>query len=252
MKILDLDLDFFLHDAAYWRESGDERLDAEEFPPWSVDDALAFLEGQCGLGGKLPGFAVEYHSHVFLRWRDAIAVGALTPPFVVTHVDAHADLGLGDAGYLFLLTELLFASPDFRPRHPKLDNELTDGNWLSFAVACRWVSGVTYVHNTDEERPRDMMAPVMENFDPHANNIQLAAIPGKAEVMRAMSEQTQPEAVFLEEKIPLDCVPWKSFAAPDRFDVICLARSPGFTPPEADDIFDMIRSRYIDEALLAP
>jgi hypothetical protein len=35
--------------------------------------------------------------------------------------------------------------------------------------------------------------------------------------------------------------------APEGFDVICLARSPDFTPAELDPLFDEIRERFIDE-----
>lgn len=68
---------------------------------------MNFLEHQCGLAAKLPGFAVEHHGELFDRWRDAIQIGVLRPPLAVTHVDAHADLGLGDAGYIYLLTTLV-------------------------------------------------------------------------------------------------------------------------------------------------
>ena len=105
-RILDLDLDFFVHEVVYWPDS-DDRPDSDEHPVWAIDDVTAFLRGRCGLSGRLPGFVTENHGELFPRWRSAIRDGLLIAPFHVTHVDAHADLGLGDAGYVYLLTELL-------------------------------------------------------------------------------------------------------------------------------------------------
>jgi len=97
-RILDLDLDFFLNGVAYFRPTDSERLDDEDFQPWSFDQAVGFLAERCGLQSKLPGWTVEGHGDLFDRWRSAIQSGLLRPPFHVTHVDAHADLGLGDSG----------------------------------------------------------------------------------------------------------------------------------------------------------
>jgi hypothetical protein len=79
--------------------------DPTEHPVWLTDEALAFLTERSGLRRALPGFVTENHGELFPRWRSAIAEQLLVPPFHVTHVDAHADLGLGDAGYRYLLTD---------------------------------------------------------------------------------------------------------------------------------------------------
>jgi hypothetical protein len=42
-----------------------------------------------------------------------------------------------------------------------------------------------------------------------------------------------------------------TFRATEPFDVICLVRSPGFTPEAADAIYDEIRGRFIDETVIA-
>lgn len=107
-RILDVDLDFFLHGVAHWRQAGSGRLDAADYPPWTREDALAFLEERCNLRTPLPGIVVENHGELFERWGRAIDDGRLALPVSVTHVDAHSDLGLGDATYITLLTELLF------------------------------------------------------------------------------------------------------------------------------------------------
>jgi hypothetical protein len=36
MRVLDVDLDFFLHDVAYYMEFEGDRLDYEDYPVWST------------------------------------------------------------------------------------------------------------------------------------------------------------------------------------------------------------------------
>jgi hypothetical protein len=57
---------------------------------------------------------------------------------------------------------------------------------------------------------------------------------------RARVEQREP-------RIPFTALSCERFHADQGFDFICLARSPKYTPAEADDVFDEIRRRFIDE-----
>jgi hypothetical protein len=240
LRLLDVDLDFFVHGAAHWRDRGHGRLDASDYPAWSVDEALDVLYARCGLIGRLPGFVVEHHAELFDRWRDGIAAGVLHPPFHVTHVDAHADLGLGDAGYLHLMTSLLFEAPE-RRREP--GDALADGNFLAFAIACRWVAELDYVFN--EEGGNDVMPYVMEGFNADAAHIQLAALtPSQIDELLHLGK---PQPVRLEPRVPFRAMPCHQFSAESAFDVVCIARSPAFTPATSDVIFDAIRERFIDE-----
>src|SRR4051812_38877731 len=98
-RVLDLDLDFFIDGPpAHWKRYDGGRLDSDDNPPWPLDRAIEFLAHRCNLNSKLPGFVVEHHGELFARWRDAINAGILRPPFELIHVDAHADLGLGEIG----------------------------------------------------------------------------------------------------------------------------------------------------------
>jgi UPF0489 domain len=144
-RILDLDLDFFLDDAAILRGPDDGRLDGAWFPPWPLEQVLTFLHDQCGLRGPLPGFVVENHGELFPRWREAIDARQLDAPFHVTHVDAHADLGLGDSGYVYLMTSLLFEEPEKR-RHPRTAKARSamETTWRSRSRAAGWQSSSTY------------------------------------------------------------------------------------------------------------
>lgn len=244
LRILDLDLDFFLHDVAYW--AGDSgRLDAAEYPPWELSDAISFLEGRCLLGDRLPGFVVENHGELFQLWRRSIERGLVEAPFHVTHVDAHADLGLGDAGYMHLMTDLLYRRPEDRDEPKEGSEGLNDGNYLAFAIACRWLSELIYV--CSDRGGNDLMTYHLESFDPSASRIQLKAMK-KPEIEKLWGLRMGDAQVdSFEPPIPFARLRWNEFQADVPFDFICFAHSPTYTPPEADAIFDEIRQRFIDE-----
>jgi hypothetical protein len=260
LRILDLDLDLFVDGAAYWKASKSERLKAEDFPPWPREEALSFLERSCGLTAKLPGFVVEHHAELFACWRESLSLGVMEPPFCVTHVDGHADLGLGDSGYMYLMTELLLLPPEER-RFPRTGpGGLDDGNWLAFAIACRWVGDLVYVLNTSGP-PGDLFPYYMEGylsgadrelgFAGRAKSIELAAM-DEQEVKRLHAIGGEPLRVQrFEPKVPFRWVPSTEFSASAPFDLVCLARSPGFTPVESDELFEEIRERFIDETAFA-
>jgi hypothetical protein len=246
LRILDIDLDLFVHGVEYFRNSTDERLDPEDFPSWSVADAVAFLTNRCGIRDRLPGFVVEHHGELFGRWRDAIGAGRLRTPFHVTHADAHADLGMGDSGYVYLMTSLLYSRPDDR-RFPDggEHGHVSDGNYLAFAVACRWISDLVYVSHTGGRG--DVLPHLMERFDQDAAHIQLAAVSESDLRANCVTPQNlKPD--HLEPPVPFSSSACHEFHADEPFDVVCLARSPGFTPPDSDVIFDEIRRRFIDES----
>jgi hypothetical protein len=246
-RILDLDLDFFLNDAAILRGPDDGRLDGADFPPWPLEQVLAFLHDQCGLRKPMPGFVVENHGELFSRWREAIDGGQLNVPFHVTHVDAHADLGLGDLGYVYLMTSLLYEEPE--NRHPRAGQDaLGDGNYLAFAISCRWLGELVYVFNDGGNDGDDALLYVLEGFDPQARNIQLAAVRSRQELFENLMTPKNLTVEHVEPTVPFARTGWRDFQADQPFDFVCLARSPTYTPPEADAIFDEIRQRFIAEA----
>lgn len=259
-RVLDLDLDAFVYGSEHWRGRDDPRLDAHAHPPWDLPKVLSFLESNCGLSGPLPGFAVEHHGELFFRWRDAIEGEFLVPPFHVTHVDAHADLGMGDSGSIYLLTELLCQRPDARDDPKVGDDGLGDGNYLAFAIANRWVSQVIYVlggryedfdDDIDHERqPGDLLPSLFESFDPWTRTIRLPTLEARHLRDNLLSiDRLTPLA--LEPPVRFDWMRWQRFQATEPFDVICLARSPSVPPNAADAIYDEIRSRFVDESAMA-
>lgn len=179
--------------------------------------------------------------------RDAIDAGTLDAPFSLTHVDAHADLGLGDAGYVDLLTRVVHQPPEERVRP---GDALDDGNFLAFAAACRWLSELTYVYN-HEGGGSDLLTYIMDGFDAKASHIRLPHLT-RADIDQLLYCRDRPQPERFEPRVPFAAVAGPQFRAADQFDVICLCRSPGFTPAAADAIFDAIREQFIDETAYSP
>jgi len=89
-RVLGLDLDFFVHEVAPYRESDDERLDAADYPA-SSRRGDQVPTGAVWADWPAAGRGVEHHGQMFGRWGDLIESGDLVSPFHVTHVDANAD-----------------------------------------------------------------------------------------------------------------------------------------------------------------
>lgn len=108
MRVLDIDLDFFLADCCPLAELG-HRPSLPGHEPWEASAVRAFLENQCGLSrtAPKPGRIFETHDGALRFWEEQIAAGRLTAPFDVTHVDAHSDLGIGYPGQNFVLFNVL-------------------------------------------------------------------------------------------------------------------------------------------------
>jgi len=259
-RVLDLDLDLFLFRVAHDIPLDGPRLDASDFPPWPLDDAMAFLEERCHLHDPLPGRAVEHHGEVFGLWRDGVRAGSLTAPFHVTHADAHADLGMSEGGYKYLLTEMLAKPPKERgfPRTSRdgSDEAMTDGNYLSFAIGCRWIADLTYAHHPNSGG--DVHPYIVEgNLGREDGTIQLPYL--TREHIRWLIDERPltrrvpdlPPERMEEPAVPFTMRSSDEFCAPDPFDFVFLSRSPSFTPAEADPIYDAIRERFIDEEAFA-
>src|SRR5688572_23885399 len=108
-RILDIDLDFFVEPTAHWVPlDSTDRLDSDDYGVWSLEAVEAFLGDRCLLTGPLPGWPVEHHHEAYFRWHEAILDGVLCEPCSITHVDAHADLGMGESVHLEIMTDLMW------------------------------------------------------------------------------------------------------------------------------------------------
>lgn len=245
VRILDLDLDYFLDRIAYGgAESG--RLSSEEYAAWSPESVAAFLEDQCGLSTlcKIPGRVVSHHDGAFWFWKQLIGAGSLSCPFDVVHVDAHADLGLGDAGYLYLMTSVLALPPEERDMPLSGPKGINAGNYLSFAIACRWISSLTYVVHPASRN--DLMPYHFHGFDPQSGMLELKHC-AVQNLLRFGSELSYEAmgVIATEPLVPFTLVRKADFTPGRKYDFVLLSLSPGFTPKESDDLVPIIEA-YID------
>ncbi|OZC91750.1 hypothetical protein CH254_04530 [Rhodococcus sp. 06-412-2C] len=245
-RILDIDLDFFVQPVVTNPEPG-SRPCVEGHTVWAEDRAIDFLRENCGLVGRTPGILTEKHDALFYRWRGVIDSGVLAAPFHVTHLDAHADLGSGDLGYKYLMTSLLLRDHRERshPDPPPGKVGVTEGNFLLFAIACRWISDLSYIYG--DGGGSDELRFVMQGFNLESDSIQLACMSPKELSAMVSSPRGRPPSIeHLEPAVPYNSQNWRNFQADQPYDFVCLTRSPQYSPATADPLFEVIADLFIE------
>ena len=230
MRVLDIDLDFFLNDCCPLAEPG-ARPELNGHEPWPEARVRSFLERGCGLSEsrRIPGAVFETHDLALDFWLDRMRAGELTAPFWVTHVDAHSDLGIGYPGPGNVLNGVLPQKPEIRPdlgRYYRI-RQLTEANYLLFALAFRWISVLENVRNP---RSRADIPPQILLPD-RPDRIRLRSF--AADLLEAVNGP--------EPEIPFLVYPdYASYSAPGPFDFMTLAVSPRYAPKEAEALIPVI------------
>jgi hypothetical protein len=245
--VLDLDLDFFVTPTHHWMDAP-QRLPESEYTCASPSQVEFFLEHQCGLSKtrKIPGrFCIE-HDKAFYTWREWIESGVISAPFDVYHVDAHADMGIGDPSWTYLLGEVLALPVSDRSSPTTGWKGLNAGSYLPFAIANRWIKSLAYVYpaetNMHEGLPNDLNTLFFRNGNlngpielPHYSPAQLDSL--------LMLSDNPLEPLTWEPAVPNAYTAGKSFAVEGITHVI-LAQSPGYTPKSADSLIPLIREYF--------
>ena len=233
MRVLDLDMDFFLSGPCPLAEIG-ERPDESCADVWADEDVIRFLEEQCGLSREkpVPGLIFDTHDKALDFWQARIEDGSLTVPFDVVHVDTHSDLAFGPPGTGFVLNVVLSRLPDQRADigNYRKAVELDEANYLLFAIAMRWISGLAYLRNpkSHQDVPRQLLD--------EQGNIHLRSF------ISAMMEGKNGK----EPVIPFDVYDDYRQFSQKGYDFVTMAQSPRYSPASADRIMDIVR-RYITE-----
>ena len=168
-----------------------------------------------------------HHDEIFDFWAELIKSTRLQVPFDVTHVDAHSDMWFG--GGIYMVSEFLHINVEDRPVRLKRE-KVDSGNYLAFALACRWVRSLVWVplrKNFDDlpywdyDRKSSLIQMKKRNF---INDLPIRDLP----------------VVGIEPAIPLKIIPWRRFTAQGSFKYLGLSRSPSFTPLDSDGLIPVI------------
>ena len=150
MRVLDLDLDFFLTEPCPFAEEG-ARPDDGCALPHGEERVRSFLEEGLLLSKarKTPGRRFETHDGAAFFWKELIGAGRLTVPFTVTHVDTHTDLGIAQKGYPFVKHSVLTRPPAARADFEAYREmgQLNEANYLAFVLACRYADRLENLRN---------------------------------------------------------------------------------------------------------
>lgn len=245
MNIADIDLDIFQDDVCSidrWPRSPSTTR------PWNEAQLRVFLEDQCGLkrdpiAQRPKGWYVVHHDEAFPILVALSKNGAV--PITLTHIDAHSDLGtgLGDLSWMEIGGRLLGLAPSERAAAvPQNGMErISPANYLSYALACRWLSSLTYVHHA--QSGDDLMPFFFWEFDTTSGVLQLRYVPRVRDASSKEQLRALPHA--LEPQIPFQKVSIEDYRADKPFDYVILCQSPGYTSVKADALIPIFRD-YID------
>ena len=238
MRVLDVDLDFFLADTCPLAGYGC-RPALQGHEPWSESEVRAFLEEKLRLSRLSPveGRIYETHDGSLRMWDELVRAGRLSVPFEVTHIDAHSDLGIGYPGPGLVMNNALCRKPDARVNledYYRL-KQLDEANYLLFALAFRWVSLLENVRNPNSKP--DMPREIVHERDERSVPTALRLAPPLPSLFEAMNGK-EPVVKYREFASGDD------YVSTSGFDFISLAMSPRYAPREADCIADVI-AEYI-------
>lgn len=233
MRVLDLDMDFFLTDACPLAPKG-ERPPESCAAPYEDAEVIRFLEEQCGLSREkpVPGAIFDTHDKALDFWLARMSEGRLNAPFEVVHVDTHSDLAFGPPGPDFVLKAVLTRPPAGRAalKAYRQGKKLDEANYLLFALAFRWISKLTYVRN-----PRSH-ADIPQRLWDEDGNIWL-----RSDVSALMEAVNGREPV-----IPFDVYDDYRAFSQRGYDFVTMAQSPRYAPQTADRIMELLRPYILE------
>ena len=232
--VLDLDLDFFLSNVCPFADEG-KRPGDECAEAWTEEKMRDFLESTLKLSKArpIPGRVFETHDRALDFWEELIVKGMLSAPFSVTHVDAHTDLGILEKGYPFIRHTVLAKPVSKRVQTQAYRDmkQLTEANYLAFALAYRWVSALHNVRNPASlpDFPTEMLT----------------------EDQKAIHLFTAFPALFEAKNGKEPVIAYKEYASADLyhadadFCAASLAVSPRYTPKNADSLIKVFEEYII-------
>lgn len=266
MKILDLDMDYFMEKVAtYVSFDITERLSEAQYgySVWSEERVRNFLENNLGLSkqNKIPGRIVFGHNESLFFWEELIAEKKLTAPFEVVHVDSHADLGLGCPTAEFLQGPILTLPVEKRKKIRSYEYngktmEINIGDYLLWGIAYRMISNITYCSNPNGENNDycwDTLKDFHEEFiwnKPVINYIQLTYNKNIELPEYDSTEDYKKKyltTAIREPEVEIKIIPTvEDVNYNGEFDFVVFAQSPNYTPASADFIIDIFKEYILE------
>ncbi len=252
LRVLDIDLDFFLNERAINRgKYKKRRLSNVVFKPWEETEVRKFLEINCGLSkmSLTKGRFFQFHDEVFKYLRVLQQDAKFNLLFDIDHIDAHADLGGSDNSPYYISSEFLHQTVTERifPRTSGY-GAISPGNFLLFLISCQWVSDLQFITNLTW----DFDVP----FWPFKN----CDVTSRIQLRKYSKEQMQDilenyvgcmdigieknEPIDLEPEVPFKAIHYPDFRSTAPYDLIFLTQSPSYTPKESDKLIPIIRSYF--------
>lgn len=255
MKVLDIDMDYFLKEIPIMiSENSMDRVADEEYQVWDREEIIAFIEKKLGLSKKkkIKGRVVTHHNEALFYWRELIQDNKLLSPFEVVHVDSHADLGLGYPLWTFIMDSLITLPVEERVNIENYKNifgkyyEPRIGDYLLFALAFRWISKLTYVCNPADIGNDYVWMILKDGVEPN-DKIQLAHNENMNAMQISGNTTKYYETAIREPEVDFKIVRCMEEIKYDgSFDYLTFCISPNYTPASADFIIDIIKE-YISE-----
>lgn len=205
MVILDLDIDLFLNKIANHRSDQDPRLDPSEFVVDSEDLVGGLLRGQCQLSNEAPVPGALFDHHVEVFW----------------HTKRMVESGLWTPPFTWIHAD---AHDDLNgPFDPARDPN--SGNFMLYLLNEGWIREFILVRHPDDR-----------SVSYHKSH------PTRIEINGRSAPYRQYLKVISGEEDALIYKPFQMNRPPDFLFVV---RSPAFTPPSSDAVFDYCR-QFVD------
>ena len=192
------------------------------------------------------------HVDSFKVWRRWLGEGKLNAPFEVVHVDAHGDFGAGFQNSTYSYLQDVLAKLDSRDDLDFSPEGTTSANYLTLAIANRWISSLTYVYPTDPLAPTRKMSQLERMV--MLTSEQREQLPPVRDVPARLFQkkdgcwwQGRPIQLGCDEpEIPFRVVKQSDFSC-SGFTHMVVAQSPQYTPQSADNLLALIE-RYFRRA----
>ena len=159
MRVLDLDMDFFMERVAHFIGEGVKDRLPEDYDDcvWGEERVRSFLKDNLGMSKerKFLGRVLGGHDEALYFWEELISSGQLVEPFDVVHVDSHADLGFGCLSLNAFLYDDILTLPIkerrkircIKYKYGSHECKISIADYLLWAIAYGYISNLTYCGN---------------------------------------------------------------------------------------------------------